>query len=315
MKNIIDLGYGNPAFLQELWEDHNFFNNYNSKNLMPYKYGRQSTPLLAEAIKLLHKNQKNALITDQTRIVITVGGSQALQAAMAAYKKIRKIDKVFIPAPYWGKFDDFAGVNNLTVTQDPTDLRVITSPNNPDGADKSHEPADIRDACYNWSYYTKNVVEFSDPVVLFSLAKLSGHASTRVGWAIVQDEQLAKFMQFYVNTITLGVSVESQEQALGVLNHLNCNPDFFQTGSQILTRRQQELDELIKSHSLPIKVVSPSGMFWYIETNQGLIDQLFIECTKGEDLHDPMPNRFRLNLGCSESDFQEFKERLSLVNR
>lgn len=312
MKEIIDLAYGNPGFLQELWQSHNFLTNLSSHSLMPYKFGKQSSPSLAEEIKLLHKNQRNVLITESTRIVITVGAVQALQAAMYAYQKVMETKTLYVPEPYWTRFDDFARINGLTISTSEAEgaISLITSPNNPNGVDQSDKPAHIRDACYNWTHYTKNVKEFEDKVVLFSLAKLSGHASTRIGWAVVHDVQLGKFMQYYVNTITSGVSVEAQESALGIIKHLNQSPDFFVQGNKILENRYQQLEDLITQKSLPIKVLSTQGMFWYIQCDPKLIAALVIDCSAGEEFKDTQPDTFRINLGCSQSIFFELFDRM-----
>lgn len=313
MKSKLDLAFGNPGFLQELWEPHNFLKDHKSEDKMPYKYGKQSTPELAEVIKALHKKYNNALITDSTRIVITIGGSQAVQAALFAFKKHLNTTKVNIPIPYWSRFNDFASLNGMTITQDPKDFKLVTSPNNPDGADRSGERAEINDACYNWCHYTKNVVNFTSPVVLFSLAKLSGHASTRIGWAVVQDEQVAKYLQHFVNSITLGVSVEAQESALGVMKHILHNPEFLEEATKIIDDRYSLLNELIARKQLPIKSLSNQGMFWYVEADSKLIEDLNIDCSPGEEFHDPYPNRYRINIGCDSESFNEFVARLELI--
>lgn len=311
----LDLGYGNPGFIQELWPKHSLLSYLDSKNLMPYSYAKKINSSLEEKIKEIHIKYKNALITDSTKIVVTIGAVQALQAAMSYYKN-KGFNKVYIPHPFWGRFKDFTNLNQLQIVSNLTDdsFSLITSPNNPDGEDFSLQKASIRDACYNWPHYNKTVSLYSDPVSVFSLSKLSGHSSTRIGWAVVQDEEIAKYLTNYVNIYSSGISIESQLQAKEVVNYLINHAEILEQSLLILNDRLNLLKEIIKNKNLPIKELSYQGMFWYIQASEKLIQKLNIECPRGEDFNDPRPNCFRLNLGVDSLVFEEFIKRVNDLN-
>ena len=46
--------------------------------------------------------------------------------------------------------------------------------------------------------------------MLFSMSKLTGHAGTRLGWALVKDHQFASDMDAYIRAVSLHVSIDSQ---------------------------------------------------------------------------------------------------------
>lgn len=310
----LDLGYGNPGFLQELWKEHNLLNQIQSKKLMPYKYAKKNDIKLEEEIFKLHIQNKNVKIDINTKIVVTVGAVQALQAAMYALKKIRSIDLLYIPKPYWMRFNDFAALTGLSIVDQPVNaLSLVTSPNNPNGTDQSDLTTDIRDACYNWSHYTDDVKVFDDVVSVFSLSKLSGHSSTRIGWAVVQDEQIANLMQYYVNTITSGVSIEAQKNSAEILSILNDDVNFLIQAKDILKSRYDEVCEIITVRKLPIGIHSTQGMFLYVSCDSAIIEALNIECPNGLEFKDQNSDRYRLNLGCDIDTFNEFLKRIRKI--
>ena len=47
---------------------------------------------------------------------------------------------------------------------------------------------------YNWPSLTNVTDNVDHDIMLFSLSKLSGHAGSRVGWAIVSDPEVAANM-------------------------------------------------------------------------------------------------------------------------
>lgn len=336
-KHRLDLAYGNPSFLQEIWEYQKDYDIEFKIKTMPYKLGKTINPTLEKHIKEIHKKYKNCKITKKSQIVVTVGAVQALQAAMYAYKKIYGPRYLYVPRPYWGRFEEFAASQNmkisdwLTTESSPdrnlksikennhgyTVISLLTTPNNPDGEMYTKYKADIRDACYNWPQYTKKPALLDDDVVIFSLSKLSGHSSTRIGWAVVRDEDIATYMQEYVELYTSGVSVESQEQASMVLsNLLQNNPEsFFKIGRFKIVARNLILKDLVEKYKLPIKILSKDGMFWYVECRPQVAFDLKVKCFAGSACGDLKKDRFRFNIGCSTEDFEDLCVRLENIGK
>ena len=196
-------------------------------------------------------------------------------------------------------------------------ISLITSPNNPDGKNTSKAVADIRDACYNWPHYTKNVTAFNDEIVVFSLSKASGHSSTRIGWAITKNEEAAMVMQEYVELFTSGVSIEAQTHAAMVLEQMASpgGQELIANSGKILRQRHKLLKEIIAEYKMPIEILSKEGMFWYISCRPQEIFNLKIKCFEGNyfgdaELDEERNHRYRLNIGVSNTDFAEFTERL-----
>ena len=297
---LLDLSLGNPSFLQEKWNQSNFV----LENLdMSYKGARKGFNSLTEGIRLLHKKYNNCKISENSHIVITVGASQAVQACLYAQKKIKKSKHVYCPTPYWKRFDDFFEMTGVETAEEENSGFVLrTSPNNPDGVHTDWF-CHIRDACYNWPQYGVDPICFKDEMILFSLAKMSGHASTRIGWIVTENEELAKEAQNYVNMATLGVSLESQYVASFIIEQV-LKTNFLSENKNILKQRRLLLFKALEASSCKIKILSEQGMFWYIECHQDLLNQLNVTGTNcGENL-------FRLNIACSSEDFQELTNRI-----
>uniref|UniRef100_A0A0A9DG64 Alliinase C-terminal domain-containing protein n=1 Tax=Arundo donax TaxID=35708 RepID=A0A0A9DG64_ARUDO len=53
--------------------------------------------------------------------------------------------------------------------------------------------------------------------MLFTVSKITGHAGTRLGWALVKDRDVARKMVYFVDRSTIGVSKDSQLRATKIL--------------------------------------------------------------------------------------------------
>jgi aspartate/methionine/tyrosine aminotransferase len=176
-------------------------------------------------------------------------------------------------------------------------------------------PADIRDACYNWSHYTKHPVKLRDKVVIFSLSKLSGHSSTRIGWAIVKDADVAAKMREYVELFSSGVSIQSQESAAHILRRLNTKNGrlLLKLAQATLSDRHKAIQRIVKEKSLPVKILSERGMFLYVQCRPQFIYDLKITCFAGSECGDTQKGRYRLNLGCTDEAYRELIARLEAL--
>lgn len=57
-------------------------------------------------------------------------------------------------------------------------------------------------------------------VMLFSMSKLTGHAGSRLGWALVKDPQFAADMDSFMRAVSLHVSIDSQHRSAVLLQTL-----------------------------------------------------------------------------------------------
>lgn len=313
----LDLGYGNPSFLQELWKLGDLLTTCPEAH-MPYSFSKTNNKLLEENILSLHKEHKNVRIDKNTKIIIGNGATQVLSAALYAYKKmlmpiLSEPHSAHLPAPYWGRLATLIKKENFQVEtkEFEGDIELITIPNNPDGTLSSDLIIDIADCCYNWPHYVNKPILVDAPVVVFSLSKLSGHSSTRIGWALVNDTKLYKDMQEYIFLFTAGVSIDAQLSANRALDKI-AESTFFPKAENILQIRHRLLHSIVYSKSLPIEIISERGLFWYVKSHKEFIDKLNVDYVSGTECGQT-DDFFRFNIGCDTVTFEEFTKRLQLL--
>ena len=245
---VVDSNGGSPYMFESYWVDH----PEPALTVLPsYHLGYGSrVPRLEGAIRELHALVGNA-VTDGKHIVIGVGSTELISAAMYALSEsIREGTgtdaeaAVWSAAPFYSGYvsparffhtRDFAWLESDTTPvasgARPV-LELITSPNNPDGHLRAPQVSAspyrrvLMDHAYLWPHFTAitSPVDYAnDTIALFTLSKMTGHASTRIGWAIVSDARVARRMEEWMITATLGVPRENQLRALATLEHVNAH--------------------------------------------------------------------------------------------
>lgn len=296
----INMGWGSTYFLDNYWKNNQIFTDRYEKPL-EYKIG--SDLILQLYIRHLHVKMKNAVVTDK-HIVVAAGASQILLALMAVLAK-RGHKSAWAKPPHFSRFPKLADIAKLEWVKEKQNdsVVIVTNPNNPDAA-VSNSKSTILDLCYNWPQYTDNVKNYDHPIMVFSLSKATGHASTRIGWAIVSDKNLAKELEEYIEVSTGGLSIDSQIKAREVIKHqLSSKNTVFDYGKKVLKSRWAKIKKIKK---LPFKVLNNSGMFMWVKTKKRvpIIEEL-VSHLKGSALG-KTDDFIRLNIGCSESDFNSF---------
>ncbi|XP_072150816.1 tryptophan aminotransferase-related protein 1-like [Setaria viridis] len=139
---------------------------------------------------------------------------------------------VVSPAPYYSSYPSVTnflnsglyrwdGDANTTFAGD-TCIELVCSPNNPDGGirkavTKSKSGKTIHDFAYYWPQYTPITEAADHDIMLFTVSKCTGHAGTRLGWALVKDMEVAQKMTKFIELNTIGVSKDSQLRAAKIL--------------------------------------------------------------------------------------------------
>jgi len=152
-------------------------------------------------------------------------------------------------------------------------IEVITFPNNPDGEYRKprlrNKDRVIYDCVYLWPQYKFDLaIEHNETgklppipfpkdadILLFSGSKLTGHAGSRFGWALVKDANVALNMEQYLIAQTLGVSTDTQVRFLGLVQHL----------SEGLREKKNEI-----ANSVNDKATNPYTEFFTYSTNNFL---------------------------------------------
>lgn len=191
----------------------------------------------------MHRSVGN-VDTHDVEIVVGAGSTQlnaaavhALASRAAAAAERAAPAQVWAAVPYYGAYKvstDFAhsrlyewaagGQPEANATHSV--IEFVTSPNNPDGSLRTPTvpgAAVVYDSAYYWPHYVP-ITEARSPqgsdVLVFTLSKLTGHAGTRIGWAVVRDADIAAAMRQYLATTMLHVPRESQDRAYTLLTHV-----------------------------------------------------------------------------------------------
>ncbi|KAL9439138.1 hypothetical protein AB3S75_024743 [Citrus x aurantiifolia] len=221
-------------------------------------------PEFAKEVVRLHKVVGNA-ITENHHIVVGTGSTQLFQAALYALSSQDASEPISVvsAAPYYSSYPSITDCVKSRLykwagdakrfNKDGPYIELVTSPNNPDGSVRQSVVNRsggilVHDLAYYWPQYTSITYPAEHDLMLFTVSKSTGHAGTRIGWALVKDTEVAKKMTKYIELNTIGVSKDSQLRAAKVLKVVSdsCKPSgsedecFFEfTNHQMSTRWKQ----------------------------------------------------------------------------
>lgn len=305
---MIDMAWGSPTFLSEYWKKNPIKIDHIEKT-NDYQMG--SRDLLKENIKKLHLKIGNARVVDR-HIVVASGGTQILLALLSVLKNKLNVKYAWAEPPHFSRFPILTEISKLNWKNDKSSIRIVSIPNNPDNQIKTlnniNKSKLIVDLCYNWPQYINDSdkIEYDLPIMVFSLSKATGHASTRIGWAIVKDENLAKELEYHIEVSTGGLSIDSQVKAEQIISHqlnVSYEDSVFNYGKKELKKRWKQ----IKKANPKFKILNNNGMFlWAKGKCPKEIKHLNGVLLGSNDKH------FRLNIGCSKKTFKLF---IDIINK
>jgi aspartate/methionine/tyrosine aminotransferase len=301
----LDMSWGSPAFLIPYW-DITPIKTDDVKKPEGYQFG--SRKQLKEKILELHGLVGNANVKDK-HVVIGAGATQiilgllnVLKLKKSDYAFGKKITSAWAEPPHFSRFPILANFAGLDWKKDKNSLTICTIPNNPDGMFSTYAKCDILDLTYMWPQYTSHLKKYNHPAMVFSLSKATGHASTRIGWAIIKDKDIAVALEQYIELSSSGLSIDAQIKAEKIIDsQLKRDFTVFEDGKKTLESRWDTVNRLVRSKAFPFNVLNNSGMFLWAE---GKCPENII-CLPGEALKG-QKNQFRLNLGCSDETFAAF---------
>ena len=106
------------------------------------------------------------------------------------------------------------------------DIEIITHPNNPDFEMRSKSTTarfQLYDHVYYWPMYlniTHQVAYDDSAVAVFSLSKMAGLASSRVGWVITSNTQVAAFIRRWSMITHISQPIQSHMIAALSIEHI-----------------------------------------------------------------------------------------------
>jgi len=230
---VIDVNSGSPDIFTEYWAQNPMASTVKMTHHLAYRPLRVWQRLEA-AVRAVHRLAGNAdtegkylVFGDGATPLITVAqmaergeetqGTCVASGASGTYQCAHA--HIWAQKPYYSGYNpvvypevlEFVGEQQETAQLDneTTVIEFITTPNNPDGDIRERKLTDrtaVWDLAYYWPMYTAMTgppdVQ-DDDFQLFTLSKLTGHASARVGWAWVSDKEDWRRMQAYIRKSTL----------------------------------------------------------------------------------------------------------------
>lgn len=242
-------------------------------------------PEFGNSVIRLHNLVGNAA-TEDRYIVVGTGSSQLYQAVLYALSKTNSSEPMSVvsAAPFYSSYPlmtdylksglyRWAGDAYKFNTDEPY-IELVTSPNNPDGTARQavvnrEKGILVHDLAYYWPQYTPISFPVDHDIMLFTVSKSTGHAGTRIGWALVKDEELAKKMTKFIDINTIGVSKESQLRAAKILQavsdgyshvgNIKERENLFEYGYSHMVKRWKELRAAVNESGLFSLPEFPSG--------------------------------------------------------
>ncbi|KAL6524509.1 Tryptophan aminotransferase-related protein 2 [Orobanche hederae] len=286
LSEVIDLDHGDPTMYERYWQQMDdrttvvipgwkFISYFSDKKNLCWFL----EPEFADAIIRLHKLVGNA-VTDDRYIVVGTGSTQLFQAVLYAVTRPDAPEPISVvsAAPFYSSYPlitDFLksglykwGGNAHKFKKDNKPyIELVNSPNNPDGSSRQavvdqDQGILIHDLAYYWPQYTPISSSPADhDIMLFTVSKSTGHAGTRLGWALVKDREIAKRMTEFIVLSTIGVSKESQFRAAKILQVLSDSHEskgrseeseeaFFDHSYNLMAKRWKQLRDAVKTSKL-----------------------------------------------------------------
>ena len=245
---------------------------------------------LRESIINIHKFANNAE-TEGYYIVYGQGGTQLINAAAYALAYIaEKQLPVFAQVPYYGQYKAWAEFNSLNnywnsslnqIEHENEIIEFVTTPNNPDGSMRtpyySNSTNLVYDMVYYWPSWTTVTEKANHDIMLFSLSKLSGHAGSRFGWALVKDFEVAKAMRSLINLLNIHTSLDTAHRAITILDAMVAEDGaFFTAISDIMQHRYSQIIPLFSQQSRFSLESTTDPATWFY---------LWIKCNSGENCY------------------------------
>lgn len=282
MDKIINLDHGDPTMYERYWRQMGDKTTIIIPGWQSMSYFSDPTsicwflePEFSKEVVRLHNVVGNA-VTQGRHVVVGTGSSQLILAALYALSSPHATEPISVVSavPYYSSYPSMTDFQKSglykwagdaeSFNKDGPYIELVTSPNNPDGYTRKsvvnrNQGLLIHDLAYYWPQYTPILFASDYDLTLFTVSKSTGHAGTRIGWALVKDPEVAKKMTKFIELNTIGVSKDSQLRAAKVLKAVSdsCEEDsqggeesFFKYSYKALEQRWKLLRAAVDSGEL-----------------------------------------------------------------
>ncbi|KAL4313247.1 hypothetical protein GQ457_01G010690 [Hibiscus cannabinus] len=347
---------GDPLFLEPFWMQHSTSSALvvSGWNRMSYSYSDNTyfSQQLESLIHKVHALVGNA-ITQNRYMVFGAGSTQVLSAAAYALSlqntTSQSPTRVVASVPYYTLYkgqleyfnsEKFKFEGDAYTWKNRSDgsanvIEFVTAPNNPDGRlneailDGPNVKA-IYDRAYYWPHFTPIPAPADEDLMVFTLSKLTGHAGSRFGWAVIKDETVFNRMVTHMQMNSLGVSKDAQFRAFKLLKAvLEEGTGIFDFAYRTMKTRWETLAATLSTSSrLSLQNINPQYCSFYHEVREFSPAYAWLKCEREEDkdcyavlkaaniigrqgnLFGSEDNYVRLSLIRSQDDFNILIERL-----
>ncbi|KAM7269624.1 hypothetical protein ACFE04_025121 [Oxalis oulophora] len=311
-------------------------------------------PKLTDEIKRLHGLVGNA-VTEDRHIIVGTGSTQLCLALLYALSCDEEQQPVAVvcATPYYSSFKDLVELlqsqlykwegDARTFDKEGPYIEMVISPNNPDGelsqpvVKSTSKGKQINDFAYYWPQYTPITHAADHDHMLFTLSKCTGHAGSRIGWAIIKDDEVARKMVKFITISSIGVSKESQLRAAKILEVINkdCEKSIahslFEEGRLIMRERWRKLQSVLKNSdvfSIPDfppsycnffgKVLEPNPAYVWLKSKEEIdTESLFRDAkmqVRGGVRFGHDKKYARVSMLCKDDILELFLERISAMS-
>ncbi|XP_078152142.1 alliin lyase-like isoform X2 [Carex rostrata] len=303
-----DVESGDPLFLEPYWMSH-----ASGSAVVLSGWHRMSylttdifqSVELEKHVRLLHAAVGNA-ITHDKYLVFGSGSTQLLNALVYALspENSSSAASVVATAPYYamykgqtdlfnGREYEWKGVTSKWMNSNKTNfIEFVTSPNNPDSLLRDSvlgHSSVIYDHAYYWPHFTAIPAPADGDVMIFTVSKVSGHASSRFGWAFIKDQNVYNKVLNYMRYNSMGMSRDTQMRILKLfkvmLDNIGGDEDIFKFGFNKLRKRWQRLQALVNSSSrFSLQQLSPQYCTYIEKIRDPSPAYAWLKCENEEDV-------------------------------
>ncbi|CAN1838711.1 L-tryptophan--pyruvate aminotransferase 1 [Linum perenne] len=369
---VINLDRGDPAVFEPYWRKngdkctitisgHDSLSYFSDPNSVCWFMESE----LQNAVRRVHRVVGNAE-TEGYHVVVGTGSTMLFQAALYALSTPvapgSEPVNVVCAAPYYSQYKEQVemlqsrlyewGGDARTYSKATPFIEVVTSPNNPDGSPREAVVGNrddgkvIHDLAYYWPNYIPITRVADHDIMLFTLTKCTGHAGSRIGWALVKDKEVARKMTMFMQVTTIGVSKDSQLRAAKILEFIandcerahgggngvimDSNETFFGQGRLVLAKRWEKLRAAMKGRDVFIttkypqqycnfsgKYFQPVPAFGWLTCKEGCDAMALMKAhnvlTRGGEAFGVSSRYTRISMIGHEDEFDRFVDRVSEI--